>query len=329
MKKHPSLTLLLCVGLAVALYHDHTMGQQGSGTSIGPDARWVPSPATMQQVRDSCSALGGAQFSTCFVQVMQQSGASSQALAFARRLDNLGYMRQFRDAGRVDIAYVAYPFRANENYGWLLVNGEPPLVDVDDFKLLRQDELRANTVYAELMKRYPHITIWPGDRFRTIEPAVESSPDGGQRFVIEYRLRDLCHACELVGSARFAFGFDNAGQFLGTRLRGVTAIAQASTDATQPIQVISGQDFTLALESNRTTGYQWQLGRPLDEAMVKFVRSQYREVAAGRPGAGGEEFWTFHAVGRGQTQIAMQYVRPWERHVAPVKQLTFVVVVNE
>jgi hypothetical protein len=286
MRKQAHVTLLLCVSLAVALCHDHTMGQQGSGTSIGPDARWAPSAATMQQVRDRCSPLGGARYAECLVQVMQQLGASPQAIAFARRLDNLGYLRNFRDAGRVDIAYVAYPFRANENYGWLLVNGEPPLVDVDDFKLLRQDELRANAVYAELVKQYPNITLWPGDRFRTIEPAMESLPDRGQRFVIEYRLRNLCHACELIGFARFAFDFDHTGQFLATRVRGVTAISQASTDSTQPLQVVSGQDFTLTLESSRTIGYRWQLARPLDEAMVKFVRSQYREVATGRPGAG-------------------------------------------
>jgi predicted secreted protein len=158
---------------------------------------------------------------------------------------------------------------------------------------------------------------------------VDSLPDQGQRFVVEYRLRNLCHACELVGFARFAFDFDHAGQFLGTRLRGVAVLDQVSTDATQPIQVISGQDFTLAVASNRTTGYQWQLARPLDEAMVRFTRSQYRDVATGRPGAGGEELWTFQAVGQGQAQITMQYVRPWERRAAPVKQMTFVVVVHK
>jgi hypothetical protein len=159
MKKQAHLTLLLCAGLAVALCHDHTMGQPGSGTPIGPDVRWGPSAATGQQIRDTCSALGGEQLGECFVQGMQQSAASPQAVAFTRRLGNPGYMRDFRDAGRVDIAYVPYPFRAHENHGWLLVNGEPPLVDVADFTLLRQDELRANAVYAELMKQYPNITI--------------------------------------------------------------------------------------------------------------------------------------------------------------------------
>jgi inhibitor of cysteine peptidase len=117
--------------------------------------------------------------------------------------------------------------------------------------------------------------------------------------------------------------------FAHGRLVGQPTVGSAITDPTQPIQVIIGQDFTLTLESNHTTGYRWQLAKPLDDAVVKYVGSQYREAHSGRPGAGGEELWTFQAVGRGRTQIAMHYIRPWERNVPSAKQTAFVIVVAD
>jgi predicted secreted protein len=57
------------------------------------------------------------------------------------------------------------------------------------------------------------------------------------------------------------------------RLVGRPTVSSAITDPSQPIQVIVGQDFTLTLESNHTTGYRWQLAKPLDNAVVKYVGS--------------------------------------------------------
>ena len=329
MKHFRLMTALLGGCLALIMYQGCVAAPQATEKPLGPAARWTPDASTVPRVRDECSPQGEARFAECFVQAMQQSGASPEAVAFARRLDTPGYMRDFRAVGRVDIAYAEYPFRANENYGWLLVNGQPPLIDVDDFKLLRQDELHASPVYAALAKRFPHITLWPADRFRTDKPRVETLSGGGQRFVVEYLLRNLCHACEVVGLARFAFDFDPAGTFLGTSLMQATAYAGTFADPARPVRVAVGQAFTLRLDANRTTGYRWQLAKPLDEAIVTLLDVQYREPSVGRPGAGGEELWTFQAVGQGRTRITLRYVRAWERATRPAKHLIFTVKAGE
>lgn len=96
-----------------------------------------------------------------------------------------------------------------------------------------------------------------------------------------------------------------------------------------PIEVKAGQEFTIALESNRTTGYGWQLAEPLDENILKLVGSEYRSSATTPlPGAGGKEIWTFKAVAPGKTTVSLKYVRPWEKNVPPIQTAAFAVVVR-
>jgi inhibitor of cysteine peptidase len=78
-----------------------------------------------------------------------------------------------------------------------------------------------------------------------------------------------------------------------------------------------GQEFAIFLDSNRTTGYEWRLAAPIDERVVHFVRSEYAPPKGGLVGAGGREEWTFLAKGRGETEILLEYVRPWEEGKPP------------
>lgn len=93
------------------------------------------------------------------------------------------------------------------------------------------------------------------------------------------------------------------------------------------MEVKAGQDFTISLQSNRSTGYQWELDGQLDEKIVKKVSSTYNEQPGGEPGAGGVEVWRFEGVGKGTTDIKMKYVRPSESS-NPAEERTFTVTVN-
>ena len=94
------------------------------------------------------------------------------------------------------------------------------------------------------------------------------------------------------------------------------------------LNVTVGQEFTVTLASNATTGYHWELAAPLDEAVVKLVNSEYRTPETSALGAPGQEIWTFQAVGKGQTVINLKYVRPWEKDVAPVETASYGVTVH-
>lgn len=94
------------------------------------------------------------------------------------------------------------------------------------------------------------------------------------------------------------------------------------------INARAGENFTISLESNPTTGYSWQLAKPLDEKIVKLESSKYTPLATDRVGAGGVEKWTFRAVKKGTIRVSLKYVRPWEKDKPPVEEKTFLIRID-
>jgi hypothetical protein len=186
-------------------------------------AVWHPAPSFLEDFHKLCAGLGGTAFADCFVRAMAQAGASPGALAFARWREGEAYLEGLEETGGpVALAHVVYPYRANENSAWVFVNGRPDWIDVDDFARLPQKALPENAEYRAIFARYPRVMLWPGGRGPT-GPRPRALPGGGERFVVAYRLQDFCHACAIVGEARYAFDFDRGGKFLGAQLVGVTA----------------------------------------------------------------------------------------------------------
>lgn len=272
---------------------------QGTGQIVDKDAVWMPGPGIMDGMREKCGALTGTQSSECFISTMESSGASPQALAFARSTGSIAYLRDFRETGRADVAYVHYPFRADENFGCFLVNGEPPVVDVDDPRYEPKDDLQKDRQYNSLVKGFPNVSRWPGQRSGPAYPLLKKMPGNVQRFVVGYRLLNGCITCERLGNAWFAFDFDGTGKFMGTRLMGMDRntgpdkeIVEDSraqdkfTDPKKPIEVAAGREFTIVLGANRTTGYRWELANPPDGGIIQLIRNEYKIEDGGKSGGG-------------------------------------------
>jgi predicted secreted protein len=86
---------------------------------------------------------------------------------------------------------------------------------------------------------------------------------------------------------------------------------------TEDIEVKVGDEFTMTLCSNPTTGYQWSKGAVISAiGIVGQVGHEY--VAPGEgdepPAAGtaGEEIWRFVALAVGDSSISVEYSQPWD-----------------
>lgn len=95
------------------------------------------------------------------------------------------------------------------------------------------------------------------------------------------------------------------------------------------IETQSGQSFTITLEANATTGYQWQFAKPLDESLLKLVGSEYLPDKTELVGVGGKQVWVFQAIKAGKTVVYFKYVRPWEKNNPPEKEELFTITIRE
>lgn len=98
--------------------------------------------------------------------------------------------------------------------------------------------------------------------------------------------------------------------------------AETSSDAATSV----GSQFTVRLESNPTTGYEWQVARIADETVVRLVDSRYVPPASNLLGAGGEQVFTFEGLKEGRTAITLEYARPFEE--GPISRHTVNVAVS-
>jgi len=149
----------------------------------------------------------------CVIALMKSSGASSQAIDFTRNLEGIAFMSSFKEYGIVDLAKITYPPRANNNVEYILVNGNPRIVYVEDgYKV----DITQDSNYPALQQKYPNIQIEGGEN---IFINMESPSQGGQRFIFSFALVDGCHACQTDKSAYITFDFDGTGQFEGMKLK--------------------------------------------------------------------------------------------------------------
>jgi predicted secreted protein len=324
-----ALLLCFCTSLATA---------QTQSPKITKAAEWKPNVKVFQTMASQC--MNAPNRDECKAKSMQQAGAPAQAIAFSRLTGYDGYLRSYRKIGPVDVAYVTFPLRANENDGVLLVNGDPITVDVDDYNLMPKDDLKADLFYATLLQSNPDLMVFPGDRSSLQRPVSEKLSDGGQRFLVLYRLQ-TCHACAQLGEATLAFNFSPTGKFDGVKVWAVNAGGkQTSTSSggakpvdisdshTSPVELTVGQPLNLTLAANPTTGYQWQLAAPVDQNVLKFTSSRHSGPQSAMPGAGGQQILGFTAAGQGKTTISLKYVRPWETNTPPAKTVVAEVVVK-
>ncbi len=91
------------------------------------------------------------------------------------------------------------------------------------------------------------------------------------------------------------------------------------------IKVKLGDNFSLTLESNPTTGYSWKANfnsRQLKLVSQKFEprQSDDQQLIAGR---GGQEVFEFQALKAGNTKIEFHYLRPWEKDVPAIKEVIY------
>lgn len=87
--------------------------------------------------------------------------------------------------------------------------------------------------------------------------------------------------------------------------------------------------LTLTLESNPTTGFQWELSSISDQNVLEKQSNTFEAPEeSGMVGAPGKEVWVFKALKKGTSTISLEYSRPWEGGEEGVQTFTIHVTVK-
>jgi len=212
-----SVLAIFCIATSVAAAQDRS-------SKFGPSAVWQATPQFLAMAPAACKT---AKSSDCLIGQMAKAGAPADAVSFSRELSKhshgeFGIMTGYQNQAPVAFAWVNYPLRATNNYGLLLVNGKPPMVNVEDLSLLDTKTMRQSFQFQDLKNQFPKVDVFPGDRDGQTWPNSQSGPSGGTQFVVGYPLRDGCPTCSHAGFALFSWNFDAKGKFLGTTFLGMT-----------------------------------------------------------------------------------------------------------
>lgn len=76
--------------------------------------------------------------------------------------------------------------------------------------------------------------------------------------------------------------------------------------------------FLVTIESNPTTGYQWQIESIIPKNSIKLLRSTYIPSKTNLVGAGGFQEFLLLPNKKGVYKVRLKYIRPWEKDIPPV-----------
>ena len=93
------------------------------------------------------------------------------------------------------------------------------------------------------------------------------------------------------------------------------------------INVSAGEQFSISLESNPTTGYNWAVRISEGADKIFIIGSEFAKTKPVKPGEGGEQLWRFKTISAGDVKLELVYIRPWEKE-EPAKTITFKVKVE-
>lgn len=107
-------------------------------------------------------------------------------------------------------------------------------------------------------------------------------------------------------------------------ISGFTLVNLEKTMSKATIKINKQEKFVLKIESNPTTGYDWELAnlsQIKSDNVISFlntkINGEYEEDPHERPmtGVGGKTFLKFQAVNSGKATIKIQYKRSWETEI--------------
>ena len=102
--------------------------------------------------------------------------------------------------------------------GIYYIQAQNTLINIDDYAILSGLNLKTQPNYDSLIKKYPNLSIWPGNHQFPDSKIINGDIT---QLIFTYSLLNGCQSCELGGTALVGFNIDPQGNYLGAVLIGL------------------------------------------------------------------------------------------------------------
>ena len=96
----------------------------------------------------------------------------------------------------------------------------------------------------------------------------------------------------------------------------------------QNIEIKTGQEFTINLTSNPSTGYSWSVDDTYNKNIMSKISNEFIASNSEMIGAPGKELWVFKGTGKGNTKLNFVYSRQRENITSQINSKSFNVTVK-
>src|SRR4051794_21285737 len=203
--KLPLAILIVCTAAYVVFME--VQASDDSDELVSESAMWQPSSEELAQINYACNAnVPG--YAQCFIKQMSELGAPDESVSFTRQyaeLNNgvIAVLEDFRPVDSVDLGYAYFPAASEAKHGWLLLNGIPSIINVDNPDLLPESQMEKDPQYAALQQSHgqARLLLDTAERSPDAAPEMVTLTDSNQRFLIPYSIKDGCRTCAVLGHA--------------------------------------------------------------------------------------------------------------------------------
>ena len=219
--KFPLAILIVCTAAWIVFME--VQASEDSDEQVSESAIWEPTHDELAQIN---------QHSTRTLRVTRNVSpnrclslaAPDEAVSFTRQFADqnngvVAVLQDFPPVDSVDLGYAFFPAASEARHAWLLLNGVPSIINVDNPDLLPESQMEKDQQYITLRENHARASLLLDDTERApgTSPEMMTLNDSNQRFVVPYSIKDGCRTCPVLGHAYYSFDFDPAGQLLGVK----------------------------------------------------------------------------------------------------------------
>jgi len=123
----------------------------------------------------------------------------------------------------------------------------------------------------------------------------------------------------------YMLGAETTGSAMPGSARNLTF---TDSDNGRKVKIAPGGVLTLRLEAVPGTGYAWQIVQNYPNLLKPLGKSTFEGTGKGMPGTAEYQIFHFKALARGCNILKLQYVREWEKDVAPMNSYSLTIQIR-